>query len=290
MACGRWSCSNPHRWPADLTTGMHPHLSINVLSLKPAGFGQHVDAVARMGAQAITPDVGQFDGLSPAQVATFIRDAGLHSAALTHRAFEFADAALVPAACERLMRTIAIAADIGAPCIVMTTGGRGLLGWQQAKACFAQSIAPCAVAARQAGVVLGIEPTSHLYADASIVHRLTDCVAVANTAGIGLVNDLFACWVDADIETAIADAAPLTALVQVSDHVPGDRGLPCRAVPGDGAIPLDRHLRAIVNAGYAGYFDLEIIGPRLIAEGVDMGLRRAALQIGRILEAAGLAG
>ena len=103
-----------------------------------------------------------------------------------------------------------------------------------------------------------------------------------------MVNDLFTCWTDADIDAAIAAAAPHTALVQVSDYVYGDRALPCRAVPGDGAIPLDRLLPAIVSAGYTGTFDLEIIGPRLQTEGIEIGLKRAAETIGALLEKAGL--
>lgn len=290
MVSGRWSYSNPHRWPAELAAAMHRRIAINVLSLEPAGLDRQVDFVARIGAGAITPDVGQFGAFTPAQAGRLIGDAGLACAALTHRAFGFADAALIPAARERLERSIATASKIGAPCIVMTTGGRGALDWRDAVARFAEAVAPCAYLARQAGVTLGIEPTSHLYADASIVHRLTDCHTVARTAGINMVNDLFACWVDADIDTALVEGNALTSLVQVSDYVPGDRGLPCRAVPGDGAIRLERLLPAIIDAGYAGYFDLEIIGPRLLTEGVALGLHRAAAHIGRILYAAGLPG
>lgn len=269
---------------------MHPRLSINVLCLEPDSFDRQVKLVAQLGAHAITPDVGQFGRVSPMQAGRMVRDAGLVCAGLTHRAFDFADAAMVPSARERLERSIATAAEIEAPCIVMTTGGRGTHDWPTAAARFAEAIAPCAALAREAGITLGIEPTSHLYADVSIVHRLSDCVAVAQAAGIGVVNDLFACWLDSDIDVAIAAAAPLTALVQVSDQVPGDRGLPCRAVPDDGAVPLERLLPAIVTAGYRGYFDLEIIGPRLLGEGVEAGLSRAASRVAAILAAAGLPG
>lgn len=55
----------------------------------------------------------------------------------------------------------------------------------------------------------------------------------------------------------------------------GDRGLPCRAVPGDGAVPLERLVRLILASGFRGPFDLEIIGPQLEAEGREAGLRRA---------------
>lgn len=165
----------------------------------------------------------------------------------------------------------------------MTTGGRGPLSWHAAADRFANTVAPCVEAARAAGVDLGIEPTSHLYSDVSIAHRLADTVTLARKAHIGVMIDLFACWVDADIEKAIAAAAPISPVVQVADYVYGDRGLPCRAVPGDGAIPFERLVPVLVRSGFTGWFDLEIIGPRLQKEGEAQGLRRAADRIGALL-------
>lgn len=142
-------------------------------------------------------------------------------------------------------------------------------------------------AARAIGIHLGIEPTSHLYSDVSIAHRLSDAVTLARKAAIGVMIDLFACWADSDIESAIADAGPMCPLIQVSDYVYGDRGLPGRAVPGDGALPFGRLVPAIVQSGFRGWFDLEIIGPRLQAEGQDKGLRRAAETMSTLLERSG---
>ena len=266
---------------------MHPHISINVLSLSPAAFDQQVEAVARIGARAITPDIGQLGDVSATKAASLISNAGLQSAALTHRAFGFGDASEMQAARERLARSIDFAHTIGAPAIVMTTGGRGAHNWADAATRFAEGIAPSIAQAQKAGIKLGIEPTSHLYADASIAHRLSDCNMIAQQANISVVIDLFACWTDSNIAEAITATAPITSLVQVSDYVYGDRGLPCRAVPGDGAVPLDRLIPAIVQAGFRGTFDLEIIGPRLEAEGAELGLKRAADTLGELLEMAG---
>jgi len=262
---------------------MHPNISINTLCFAVGERDEQIERVARIGVRAITPDLEQVTRLGERRVTALLRDTGLKVAALTHRAFGFATTELANAGRERLIRTIEIAAQIGAPTIVMTTGGRGPLNWSDAADRFAEAIAPCAQLARQAGIALGVEPTSHLYADASIVHRLSDTTHVCRQAGIGVTIDLFACWVDADIESAIVEAAEFTAFVQVSDCVSGDRALPCRAVPGDGAIPLDRIIPAIVRSGYRGWFDLEIIGPRLQAEGEEGGLRRAAERITEIL-------
>ena len=267
---------------------MHRAISINTLCLAPAPLAAHVDTIARLGAAGISPDVGQLDEAGTDTAARLLRDSGLTVATITHRSFGYATPNETTVAQDRLMRTIDIAADCGARSIIMTTGGRGALTWPQAAERFAQAMAPCAEHARGKGIPLGIEPTSHLFSDASIAHRLVDTVALARLAGIGVMVDLFACWVDADIASAIAAAAPIAPIAQIADYVYGDRGLPCRAVPGDGAIPLDRLLAGLIDGGFKGWFDLEIIGPRLQAEGQEAGLRRAGEAIGRIIEAAGV--
>lgn len=269
---------------------MHRAISINTLSLAPAPLADQIDTVARLSAAGISPDLEQIKMAGIAETAQNLRAAGLAVATLTHRAFGFATADEQAAARDRLLSTIEIAEELGAESIILTTGGRGPLNWADAADQFAEAVAPCAAAARGAGIALGIEPTSHLYADASIAHRLSDTVAIANQAGIAVMIDLFGCWFDSDIDVAIAAAAPISPLVQVSDYVYGDRGLPCRAVPGDGAVPWPGLIERLVAAGFRGWFDLEIIGPRLQAEGQEAGLRRAAANIGQMLDAAGRAG
>ena len=76
---------------------------------------------------------------------------------------------------------------------------------------------------------------------------------------------------------------PLAGLVQVSDYVLGDRTTPCRAVPGDGAMPLERLLGDVQDAGYRGLFDLELVGPRIEAEGARAASRRAADYLSNLL-------
>ncbi len=290
---GWWSSSRP---PCDMTTSMqqdapwgeamNTRISINTLCFADAPLSWLVDTVAGLGATAISPEVSQVAEMGVPIAARALRDAGLTVATLTHRAFSFADPALVETGRASLGRTLEIAAQIGAQSVTMTTGGRGSLSWPSAVARFVDAIAPPAERARGYGIRLAIEPTSHLYADASIAHRLADCTALAAAAGIDVTLDVFACWFDSDIEAAIADAAARIAVVQMSDYVAGDRALPCRAVPGDGTVPLGELVSAIERAGFSGYYDLEIIGPRLAAEGVGAGLARAAAAITDLLDQA----
>ncbi len=263
---------------------MHPAISINTLCLPPADFATHVERVARLGARAISPVVSEVEEGGIANSGMALHDAGIVVALVTHRAFAACTAPDIAAEQAKLNRSIELAAAIGAGHVLLTTGGRGELGWREAALRFAETIQPCVETARSAGVGLAIVPTSHLYAGISLVHRLAGTARVAGMAGIGVIPDLFACWTDADLAETIDEAGPLLSVIQVSDYVYEDRALPCRAVPGDGVIPLPDLIGRIASTGFTGFYDLEIIGPRLEREGHDAGLARAAAYITKILE------
>ncbi|CAN7346176.1 TIM barrel protein [Phenylobacterium sp. LjRoot225] len=188
----------------------------------------------------------------------------------------------------QLDQVIAATEALGGRSIYMLTGGRGGLTWEQAAEAFCEAIAPCVARARDAGVALMIEPASTVFVDIHIAHSLRDAVQLAEMAGIGVCLDVFTCWTEAGLKQSIERAMPRCHLIQVSDYVLGDRASPCRAVPGDGAIPLARILGWALDAGYAGAFDLELLGPRIDAEGRVAACRRAAAWIGDFLEGRGV--
>jgi sugar phosphate isomerase/epimerase len=184
---------------------------------------------------------------------------------------------------EKLQQAIEIAAALGAPVIYVVSGGRGSLLWEQAAARFAELVAPCLPLARERGVRLTVESASPLNADMHIAHTLDDTIRLAEIAGIGVCIELNACWYEGGLSEKFRRAMPLTGLVQVSDYVLGDRFTPNRAVPGDGVVPLEWLLGEILSAGYAGVFDLELLGPRIEAEGARPASRRAAENLSEIL-------
>ena len=188
---------------------------------------------------------------------------------------------------EQLDRLIGIAAQIGASSIYMLTGSHGGLRWEEAADAFSAAIAPCAVNARAQGVALAIENAPPQYADLHIAHTLRDTVQLAEIAGIGVCADLAGCWTEAGLQTTLERALPRCHVVQVSDYVLGDRTLPNRAVPGDGVMPLRRLLGWLLDGGYDGPFDLELLGPRIDAEGALPAVRRAAQRVGEMLQALG---
>jgi sugar phosphate isomerase/epimerase len=263
----------------------HPRIALNALSLEPGPLDVQVDTVARLGVSLITPVDRDVHAFGLPESARAIRDAGLGVAALTCTGFAFATPEEAEAGRRRMDRAIETAQAIGAPAICMTTGPRGALSWPEAARRFAEEIAPCAERARAAGVALSVEPVSHLFAHISIVHRLADVVALVKAAGINLAVDVFACWVDSDLDAALESAAPLCSFVQISDYCYGDHALPCRAPLGDGVVPLQRIASRITKAGFAGPFDIEILGPR-IAQDREAGLKRSIAKLNAIIETA----
>ena len=61
-----------------------------------------------------------------------------------------------------------------------------------------------------------------------------------------------------------------------------------RRVPGDGDMPLKWLIGEMLDAGYAGMFELEIIGPAITAEGSEPALRRAVDKMDAIFAELGL--
>ncbi len=183
---------------------------------------------------------------------------------------------------------IEIAASLGCPVIYLLTGARGALTWEQAADRFCELVAPCRDRAEASGVRLLVENASSFNADIHIAHTLPDTISLASAAGIGVCIDVHACWTEAGLSELIRRALPHTGLIQVSDYVLGDRCAPCRAVPGDGVIPLRRIIGDALDAGYAGVFDIELVGPRIEGQGPHAATALAARRISDLLTELGV--
>jgi sugar phosphate isomerase/epimerase len=270
---------------------MHERISVNSMCFPGAGFGEVGGYWQELGARRvsfISPPL-LAEGVGPARDALARGRYRVETIAhpfMSGRHLESREESWSDARAE-LTRLIEAAAELGGRSIYMLTGGHGSLTWEQAAECFCRAITPCVARAEEAGIALLIENALPLYADLHIAHSLRDTVTLAEMAGIGVCIDLFGCWTEAGLRTSIERAIPRCNLVQLSDYVYGDRSLPSRAVPGDGAIPLERILDWVLCAGYAGAFDLELIGPRIDKEGHLEAVQRTGDRLGGILSSLG---
>jgi sugar phosphate isomerase/epimerase len=75
--------------------------------------------------------------------------------------------------------------------------------------------------------------------------------------------------------------------VQICDYKIGTFDTPNRCAIGDGDIPVERLLRMILEAGYQGAFELEILGPRIEEEGYRAPIARSLERASEILDRLG---
>jgi sugar phosphate isomerase/epimerase len=272
-----------------VSDALHPRVSVNgvALATEPvepqlqwaaevgvAGYGLPLDAVLREG---------------PEEVAAVARATGISIAYLIIPAmFTLDRPERWEAETNRVGTAIAAAATLGTTTIYATTGPAGRLSFEEAIAAFAAAATPAARLAVRAGIDLLLEPVSLLRADLGFPTSLRDTLAVAAAAEMKVCADLLWCWRERDLESTVAAGIEAIGLVQVSDCEAAPARLPCRLVPGDGILDLERPLRLLIEAGYDGLFDVELLGPAIEAEGVEAALLRGARWTSDLLDRLGV--
>jgi len=258
---------------------VHPRVSLHQVVMMNESTAAFIELCRALGVQNMTFAtpllLREPDGIDA--VKQSLDEAGPHVSVLNH------PFALFPnleqdrgAAAEKLLQAIDFAASLGAKSMYLLTGGRGALSWERAAERFIELLAPCRSAALKKGITLMIENASPFNVDIHITHTLADTLLLAEMAAIGVCIDLQPCFGEANLPQLFRRTMPVTGLVQVSDYVLGDRVAPCRAVPGDGVVPLERLIGDLLDAGYQGLFDLELVGPRISEQGAAVASKRAA--------------
>jgi sugar phosphate isomerase/epimerase len=152
-----------------------------------------------------------------------------------------------------------------------TTGAR----WAEDCERFARAVAPTVAHGRACGVATAIEPS--LRTSLSFVNTLRDAIDVAACSGVQIVADFGNMWMERDVREVLRAAGPQLALVQIADVVIGSRASPPpggRCHIGAGELPVARLIGDVLDAGYQGPFDLEVVAADYRADCDEADLRR----------------
>jgi sugar phosphate isomerase/epimerase len=174
------------------------------------------------------------------------------------------------------------------PVVYATTGPAGRLSFDEAADALTAACEPVVRRAGRLGVDLLVEPVGQLRADLGFLNTLRDTIDVATAAGLGVCADLLWCWRERDLAATISRGIGAIRLVQLSDCEAAPTTMPCRLVPGDGVVELERPVSWLFEAGYAGLFDVELLGPAVDAEGPSRALARGALWTSELLDRLGV--
>jgi sugar phosphate isomerase/epimerase len=251
----------------------HPRISVNSICSMAQSLGEDIGLWAALGVTNV--------GL----ISPKLEPVGWEA---SRRAVEAAGLVVSSMSCymEGMVPSVEFAGAVGAPVLYTVTGTAGAVPWEDAAEAFCRDVAPHVARAREVGVRLAVEPTNPLRTDVSFVHSVRDAIDLARTAGMGIVVDFYSAWYERGLDELVRKHIDLVALVQICDYKLGTFDMPNRCAVGDGDIPVERLLGLVLDAGYEGPFDLEVLGPRIEAEGyrapIARSLERAGEMLGRL--------
>ena len=224
--------------------------------------------LAAAGVRALAPWREAVDAAGGAAAARrLMADSGLAPSSLCRAGrFPAPDSARRAAAVDDTRRAIDMAAEIGAPVLVLVAGGlaEGSRDLAAAHGMAEDGVAAVLPHARAAGVRLALEPLHPMYAaDRACVNSLGHALDICDRLGdsmLGVAVDVYHVWWDPDLERQIARAGAARLFgFHVCDWLVPTRDLLLdRGMMGDGVVDIPRIRRWMDAAGYAGPIEVEI--------------------------------
>jgi sugar phosphate isomerase/epimerase len=181
------------------------------------------------------------------------------------------------------------AALLGAACLVVYSGGRAGHTHNHARRLFRDALKELTAAAREANVVLAVEPMhTGCAADWTFLTTVDDTLAVLDQAEdparVKLVFDTYHLGFHPRIAARIGEFVDRIALVQLGDGRDQPDGEQNRCRLGEGKVPLAEIVSALRAAGYNGYYDVELIGEEIEAADYPALVTHAKQAFARLVE------
>ncbi|HID75626.1 MAG TPA: sugar phosphate isomerase/epimerase [Planctomycetaceae bacterium] len=161
------------------------------------------------------------------------------------------------------------AAALGAGCLIVHSGARAGHTYNHAKRLIRDALKELAPAAAEHGVALAVEPMHPGCAGQfTFLTSLDDVLELferVDSPQVKMVFDTYHLGHDPSIVERISGIVDRIALVQLGDarHPPeGDQDR-CRL--GEGVLPLVEIVSALKDAGYDGFYDVELLGEEIEA-------------------------
>ncbi|QDU27003.1 Xylose isomerase-like TIM barrel [Anatilimnocola aggregata] len=178
-------------------------------------------------------------------------------------------------ACE----AIRLASALGAPCLILHSGSRGIHTHKHARRLLRTAIDQLLPLAEALQVCLALEPMPReVGTDWTFLHDWNETLGLINDVGsehLRAVLDLYYWGNDEKTLARLPELAPKLTLVQLADARQPPQLEPNRTPLGDGNLPLHSITEQLTAAGYHGYFEVELMGEEIEASDYHDLLRRS---------------
>ncbi|RCS42174.1 sugar phosphate isomerase/epimerase [Bremerella cremea] len=167
-------------------------------------------------------------------------------------------------ALEDARHAVDLAHELDAGCLIVYSGARGGHISKHAQRLFSGALSELIPYAEAHDVTLAIKPIRHKYGCAwTLIRRMTDAlqlIDLIDSPRFKLVLDLYEFGDQPDVLDNLHLLIPYLALVQVGDRCCEPQEEPNRCLLGNGHLALDETISKLIQLGYCGPFDIELMG------------------------------
>jgi len=157
-----------------------------------------------------------------------------------------------------------LAADLNAGALVVYSGSRSGHTHNHARRLFKGALKEMAPVASECGVTLAVEPMHvECAGDWTFLTSLDDSIEFLQSVDcpqLKLTFDAYHLGQDSAVLERINEIVPLIAIVQLGDAKRPPCGEQNRCRLGEGRLPLKEIVARLTEAGYDGFFDVELMG------------------------------
>jgi len=253
---------------------VHPRISVTTISSWTWSIEQDLDFFRREGISAMGVPTTKFTDRHDEEIAA-LAASGLAFTALS-TGTGGGMIASEEAALAELSGAIGIAHRLGAPSLYFLTGPTPAhMATDEAIAALVNCLPKVNAYAHERSVRLAIEHNSISSRAIGFVHTFAGVAEIARAADVDICLELQNVWYESGLPRLFRDNADRFCVVQVSDFLIDEPLRNNRRVPGDGSVPLEWLVGEVLEAGYEGMFEIEVLGPAIEQEGYESAISRS---------------
>ena len=169
---------------------------------------------------------------------------------------------------EDARQAIRLAAALKAGCLIIHSGARGIHTFNHARRLFREALDKLLPVAEDWGVTLAIEPMrgdcGGAWTFLNCLDETAQLVAGYESSFLRIALDTYHWGHEPTLMERLPQLAPRLALVQLGDaREPPALGEPHRCPLGHGILPLQQIVRQLNDAGYQGFYEVELMGEEI---------------------------
>ena len=243
-------------------------LSMNEITTYRWTFEQDVHEYAAAGIEAISVWRQKLSDFGEQRGIELLAQSGMRVASLLWAGgFTGSDGRSHRESIDDALEALRTAAALRAECLVVYTGSRAGHTHKHARRLIRCALSELEPAAAQLGVVLAVEPMHPGCAtDWTFLTTLDDTLMFLDefaAGGVRLVFDTYHLGEERDLLERLPRIVQRIALVQLGDAKQPPCGEQNRCLLGNGQLPLREIVTALLDAGYTGYLDVELMGEEI---------------------------